>query len=410
MRKPKFSRGFALRWTAAAAVLALVIGGAQAAGADQTQEADGSSNQTIVISGELPAGVKAQDVEVYLLPKDKDLRDAAVGTTLRALPFSAATVSMKGRSFTVSAGPDQAPRAALDDQGVAFLNVMVFTDRGTYQSNSSVRAVVDHRGQAKWVDTAEELVRVRGVAARQATPGGLLLQRLNDDTGKSVMLTKFSLLPGSSARARSGDPTPYPGCSYRKKGERVRSATIGTTYPVGNDTATMVVNSSTGASYGVASSFHDPGEAWGAFKAGSSKHTSSGWGFQWAGSNRGRSYRKGVEYGLFETWCARGCAGCLRQWFPTGETGGTSANRLTTRPNWTKCARVARGKWWRDKSGESAYSYGAAVKFASVIGIDLSISRQYNSSQKILYTLRAKRRMCGSNTWPSNAGKVMSRR
>ncbi|AIY18278.2 hypothetical protein KR76_18595 [Pimelobacter simplex] len=173
----------------------------------------------------------------------------------------------------------------------------------------------------------------------------------------------------------------------------------------------MLVSSSTGASYGVAFSMTDRKGKWGAFKAGQSKHTQSSWGFKWTPSAKSRSYRKGVEYGLFETTCARGCVKCQRQWIPIGETGGTGANtKGVNRPTWTKCAPVVKGQWWRDRSDGRAYDYNAGVKFAEVIGIDLSVNRQYNRSQKLVYHLKKARRMCGSDgVWASKASKVMAR-
>jgi hypothetical protein len=285
---------------------------------------------------------------------------------------------------------------------------MVLTDQGTFQANSSVRAVVGPDGEAHWADPEAP------VTSKTAEAGRLILPVTRTAKSTTVRISRFVKLPAESAKAKSafaarGEPTPPAGCSYRKLSTDVRSTTIGTTYPIGNDKATMVVSSSTGAYYGVAASAKGSGGVFGAFMASNSKFTQSGWGFQWAGYDAARSYRKGIEYGLYELSCVVGCTKCSRSWIPIGETGGTAENRGIARPDWGNCVGVSAGKWWRDRSDGSAYTNSAAVDFSGVIGIDLSIERQYNGNQKVQYTLLQPRRMCGSNGWPSTAGKVMSR-
>jgi hypothetical protein len=363
-----------------------------------------------VVEGILPAGAEVLDVVVLALPTDEELLAAPDGATLAAKEVSAADVDTAGRSFSVSVSPEEVPAAAIDDAGSTFLTLMVVTDEGTYQANASVRAVAGPAGDAQWADP-EAAVSNNPTVARTARVGHLRLPVSRATKSKTIRLSKFTKVAASKgkrfAAARSG-PTPPAGCSYTKLSSSVRSTTIGTTYPVGADTATMVVNSSTGASYGIGVS-SKVGGSWGAFQASSDKFTQSGWGFQWANYDGSRSYRKGVDYGLFELTCVRGCTKCSRSWYPIGETGGTGENPGIDRPDWGNCQAVSKGAWWRDSSNGTAYTNSAAVDISGLIGIDLSIERQYNSSQKILYNLKAPRRMCGSNTWPSTAGKVMSR-
>ena len=68
------------------------------------------------------------------------------------------------------------------------------------------------------------------------------------------------------------------------------------------------------------------------------------------------------------------------------------------------------GKWSRDKSNGSAYSYGAGVKFKSLIGINLKVTRNYSSKQKVIYRLKKERRLCGNNNPPAYASKLMARK
>lgn len=359
----------------------------------------------------MPDGAKVQDVVVLALPTDEELLAAPKGAELATREITAVAVVASGASFSVSVSPEEVPATVIDDDGITFFNVMVLTDRGTYQAEASVRAVAGPEGEGQWADPEAPVALTAASRAVTARVGNLRLPVSRSVRSKTVHISKFTKVAPAKAKgfpAARRAPTPPAGCTYTKILSMVRSTTIGTTYPVGVDTATMVVNSSTGASYGIAVTTKI-GTKWSAFQASSEKFTQSGWGFQWAGYDASRSYRKGVEYGLFQLSCVVGCAACSRSWYPIGETGGTGENRGIERPDWGNCQSVSKGQWWRDSSSGTAYINGAAVDFSGVIGIDLSIERQYNSSQKIVYNLDAGRRMCGSNTWPSTAGKVMSR-
>ncbi|GEB15906.1 hypothetical protein [Pimelobacter simplex] len=398
-----------------AAAIALTV--TSAAPALATEQSASETGPPAAVAGVLPAGADVTGVRLIAMPADPVLRRAAVGSTVAPLTeVRPARLVIKDNGFTAYLSPEQAPAEAVDGRGIAFWQVLVQTDQGTYVSSASLQAAVLPDGRSRWarpdaptVDQSRGRLRMQ----RGLTRSVPVVRAVN--TG-AVRLSAFGRVATNAPATRAGrtaasDPQPPPGCSYRKLSTRVRSATIGTTYPVGGDTATMLVSSSTGASYGVAFSMTDRKGKWGAFKAGQSKHTQSSWGFKWTPSAKSRSYRKGVEYGLFETTCARGCVKCQRQWIPIGETGGTGANtKGVNRPTWTKCAPVVKGQWWRDRSDGRAYDYNAGVKFAEVIGIDLSVNRQYNRSQKLVYHLKKARRMCGSDgVWASKASKVMAR-
>ncbi len=306
----------------------------------------------------------------------------------------------------------------MKSDGVVFVMVTVTRDGAeSLMTTTSARAVADpSTGDVAWVDALESSVaaaesgrtRVAGrlLPAVEGDPdgGGDVYEPETEDEGIEVQPREYDPIFGSTDR---GD-TPA-GCGDTKLAERVRSVTIGTSYPVGGDKAAMTVDSSTGASYGTAFSLRNSGGTFGEFKAGEAKYTRSGWGFAWAGSASSRSYRKGVVYAKFLRNCVRGCYECYQFWKPISETGGTGSNTGITRPDWGHCVHIDHGIWWRDDSDGSNYTYGGAVKFAEVIGIDLSISREYNSSQKVWYRATTDRRMCGSNTHPSKAGKVMMR-
>jgi hypothetical protein len=158
--------------------------------------------------------------------------------------------------------------------------------------------------------------------------------------------------------------------------------TIGTTYPIGGNTAaTMQVDSSKGATYGIAASGSG---AFGSWRGNGSRSVSGSWGFTWNGSSSSRAYRLQVKYYRYryEYLDAR----CNNyKWIPILETGGTSSVTGIERPTFTHCAPVDKGEWYRSRSDGRSYQFGSAVKFADVIGLDLSVNRQYSKSQKLKY-------------------------
>lgn len=394
-------------------VTAVVLMSATFGSAVTASQADevSSADVTPVIEGTLPPSADVQDVSLFMMPSDTDLLNAPIGAELPLTEVVDPQVETVDNTFSVTLPPEGAPDGLLDANGTGSFAVMVLTDEGVYQSNMSVRAVVGPDGEAQWADPEAPVVADAQGNTAKTRVSSMVLPRSKATTSETQRLNRFVKLPMERAKSMlsmRGEPTPPAGCGYKKLGSQVRSTTIGTTYPVSEDNAKMVVNSSSGASYGTAVSVKTSG-SWGAFKTGESKFTQSGWGFSWDPWADARSYRKGVEYGLYELSCSVGCWSCSKTWFPVGETGGTGENRGIARPDFGNCQLVSGGSWWRDNSSGSAYTNDAAVDFSGVIGIDLSISRQYNGNQKLLYNLNKQRRMCGSNDWPSTAGKVMSR-
>lgn len=127
-----------------------------------------------------------------------------------------------------------------------------------------------------------------------------------------------------------------------------------------------------------------------------------------------RSFRVGISYRKVEGYYGRcpGDAPYWVKWEPHHYTGGYGENTDgVTRPDWDECVTIgSTGIWWRSRSDGSSYSHSAGVKFASVIGIDLSSKRAYNSEAKTGYLLKVRfRRMCGNNDDAGIAGKVMER-
>lgn len=369
----------------------------------------------VLASGEVPGGADVVGVTVTIDPKDAVLRVLKVGETAPPVLAAPVTATFSGSRYAVRLDPTTIPSTYMSRDGVIFAMVTVTLDGSAPVSTmTSARAVADPAtGNTAWVDALQstEAVAESGTAriagrALPAITGVDAASRAAENEGVRVASDQYDAL------FRSNYTETPPGCSDTKIAQRIRDTTIGTTYPVGHDKAGMDVNSSTGASYGTALSIKNRySGVFADFKAASSKYTKSGWGFSWDGSSAQRSYRKGILYGKFLRDRAQGCRDCFMFWKPIGETGGTGSNTQgVNRPDWGHCVPIDTGIWWRDAEDGHNYDYDAAVKFADVIGIDLSISREYNSSQKIWYRTPGGRRMCGNNDLPSKAGKVMERR
>ena len=363
----------------------------------------------IAVSGPVPAGTTA-----VTLVASPDLRNAEPGRRYPSMVLERAVVQVGADGFVARVDPVDVPGEYIQEDGLVDFEVRAKTSGGVYITHVSARAVVmPDATEATWADPGESAYLLPNNSVSGRTRYGVVprlsLTSLDGETTEPE-------LEDDGVDVKSGSYTETDleraaaGCFDDPTGDvRVRSTTIGTTYPVGNSTAHMVVTSSQGAEYGIASSMSGTG----GWSQSGTKFTKSGWGKEWLPSSSQRSYRKGVEYTKVHTWCSTPYTllDMGYKWKPTGESGGTDSNVGIDRPNWTKCAPEDPGPWWRDDSGGGAYSYGAAVKFAGVLGIDLSIKREWSSSNKLRYDIVGDRtKLCGNNDdWPSVAGKLMQK-
>ncbi len=126
-----------------------------------------------------------------------------------------------------------------------------------------------------------------------------------------------------------------------------------------------------------------------------------------------RSYRIQTNYHHYAV--GKGCHGEVRMWRPHVETGGNDDNTNgLSRPNCnTYCGNMsANFLFERGTSSGKAYSYDAAVKAKSALGLDLSVKRVYNTFQTLAYKFKSDtklHKLCGNNDYPSMAGKMVDR-
>lgn len=393
-------------WFAGSAALAsaLALGGAGAQSLGESAAA-AVPLAPVALTGTVPSGVGSDDVSVTLSPDAEVLRALADGQSAATMRVADTAVAVANGRYTVRLDPRSVPPAFIDRFGVVSFDVLAVHGSSTWTTTTSVRAVQTSAG-ARWAD-AEDSSAAQGAVPAGRT-SGLPRYRGPAQGGRTASMTPITHPAGVAARAEAAAVAGNcVGLSPRKTrvGKKISWATIGTTYPVGRSTAWMSVNSSEGATYGVAASGSG---AYGSWHASGSRKVSGGWGFEWNPAKGARSYQKEIEYRQYkyeylDPRCNR------RTWEPIVETGGTSSNRDVERPNFTKCREVGLGKWYRDKSEENAYEYGGAVKMTQYLGIDLSISRQYSKKQKLIYNVVGKKYLCGDNAHPSEAGKVMER-
>jgi hypothetical protein len=377
-----------------AAVVSTLVAAVAAGNGASAEPAD----NPMALSGRLPGDVDS--VTIAVLPRVEELKP---GEAADLYVLDDAEVRLSNDKFEAFIDPTTIPAAYVGRGGLVDFTVTGSKGDRAWETETTAR-ITRYADQAMqdafWTEptvTASKLITPDLRAKTVRGTAGIISARTETEDNGVFVEDQYTPRVGMS------------GCQISNTGQTtVRSTTIGTTYPFGGvATGSMIVGSSTGADYGIGASADNN-----TFQLNGSKFTQNGWSFAWSADARDRSYRKGIEYTKFVTTCGvPGNSYSEWKWKPTGETGGTAANYDISRPNWTICQNVAAGVWTRDSSSGNAYSYGGAVKFAEVIGIDLSIKRNYNSSQKLQYTVAGNNKaLCGNNAYPASAGKIMMTR
>lgn len=336
-----------------------------------------------------------------------------------------ADVKIDGDDFTISVDPVSIDPAYFHDDGVVDFRVFGHGNKKSYATTTSARAATfEDTAEPAWVDpvmtaalvddSASPVAAAATSKASIAATNGLERRgvhplKVNRGQSKKLDMGAEDSAKDGGYATTSGMVTPMAVCNnYYTGASSVRSTTIGTTYPDGVSTGWMEVGSSLGGEYGVAFKYASGGS----FEASGTLFKQPGWGFTWNPSAGGeaRSYRKGIEYRYYQVSCNGALFGY--EWRPYAESGGTSSNTGIERPTWnTYCSNVDKGTWYRQSTSGEAYSLGTGVKFADKIGIDLSVKRQYSSSQRAVYKIAGSnsKKLCGNSTYPSTSGKQIER-
>ncbi|WP_141014454.1 hypothetical protein [Nocardioides sambongensis] len=226
------------------------------------------------------------------------------------------------------------------------------------------------------------------------------MQPTSDEKLARVASEMSALPPHDLARAVAAS-----NCSLAKK-ERIRSATVGTSYPMLKGSKSwLTYNNSTSSSFGTAVNV---GDGW--YQGGGVTATADNWGSSFQKSHRLRSYRVHVIYRKQTCTSAKWGTILSQKLIPVGQTGGIGRNILSSRPSWrSKCAPVVSHKWWRGSTTGQSYTLSYGVKFEKVLGFNLKSERGYSRGARLFYTANKRRAICGDTTWPGLAGKMMER-
>lgn len=333
---------------------------------------------------------------------------AAAGTVrLHDLPASA--VEVAGSAFTVRLDPGEVPAGFVSPEGLVTV-ALRFVDpvAGTVSETMTSALLVEGLGGASWADplaTPDELEM--GLDARAASSLPLVPElRVRMGQGRLPAEVRGPLASAASRGASTVELRRLAAavCGYGPNAPTTnRWATVGTSYPLKRDTATLTHGSSSKSTFGVAV---NGGSGW---EASGSRTVGDDWEQTFKPRRMMRSYRVQVHYKRQTCWDSTGSVVLSRKWVPQFETGGTDEHRLSTRPDWRKCVRVVPGTWNRGEERGDDYQLSYGVKFKDKIGIDLRTQRAYTTESLLTYEVMQRRRMCGNTRFPSKASKIRER-
>jgi hypothetical protein len=375
-------------------VIALVVSGLALPGIEASAEADQTqptSEAPVAFAGVVPGvtEIDPESVKVQIQPDQQQLEAHRSGVSVDETDVPAAMVTTRGNAYTLRMDPTALPAADVSDTGIVTFDIYAQDPASPSYSVAtvSVRAVITATGQYGWTDPLSGTFTIDAdTSANDRVPPSARATYERADSRSARSITKYA-------------PT--------IRAVRVRMAAPHVEDRVCNDEGCAPARNSTTSDRWQISSIDDETES-GEFDQSS--------GFEWDPKGYARSFRVGISYRKVEGEGYYGrCPGDAPYWVkwePHHYTGGYGENTDgVTRPDWDKCVTIgSTGIWWRSRSDGSSYSHSAGVKFASVIGIDLSSKRAYNSEAKTGYLLKVRfRRMCGNNDDAGIAGKVMER-
>jgi hypothetical protein len=365
-------------------------------------------------------------ITVMAFPDEASVAEVPLGGTYTMLEVPA-TVTSVGNVYSVTVEPSDVPAEALSGSGVVNLQIQVTDPDAGAVDTASVSLQAASPASGKWKQTATTGRSVVSTSHHRFTtfkvrldPSGSghrasrgTLERFSgrdgDGRSDSLPLTASQIAAwdewatGPSESSDSDDKNGAASCSQQAT-TKVWT-TIGSTYPVGGDNSWLTYSSSESTSTGVAYSYGG-----GVFSQDGTKSTADAWGENFAKHSYMRTYRIQVRYRL--SYCYNIITGF--GWYqvdPVNQTGGTDAYALSgDRPDWSRCAPVEEGHWYRGVVRGTDYSNSEGVKIYDVLGIYLSSSHKYSTGTRSSYAIPAVgRRMCGSNDDPAEAGKIMER-
>jgi len=369
-------------------------------------------------------------VTIMAYPNDQLMRQTAIGESMTMSLVQGTVTTKADGTYEVAPVRDSVPARSVTTTGVVNFYVQVLEEDGTI-TEGAFPLLQDPTDSRSWIDPAlaAQAQQVRRQLARGVERSGAL-HRLRSAGFTSTAIPLFN------HSAASSDPDGLEGTwtalvdergdgsassvPTRRGGSGAAdcdlyaqdpvSTTVATSYPTQGDKSWLTYSSSEHTTTGVATTVGSGGS----FHASGTKTTGDEWGQDFAKSDRNRSYRVEINYGLYE--CTNVITGY--RWYQTAprfQTGGTGQNILdrSDRPDWNDpdyCRDVANGDWWRGSTRGSDYYLSYGVKIASAIGIDLSSKHVYSTGTRLYYGVTGgNKRLCGSNNVPAKAMKLIER-
>ncbi|WP_126688193.1 hypothetical protein [Nocardioides ferulae] len=373
-------------------LLAASVSGLGSSGASATAE----PSPPVAISVDFPASV--EEVKVLARPDFASMRP---GEIREPVELSGATADVVDGRVTVRIDPRDVPSTHVSDEGVVSFSIHGSSAEGpaTWSTSAPVRAVVDD-GAFVWIDPLAHPDEVsRAVAARLVSGPFARLDAVEEDRYKVAAIAR-----------RAQQAPQLPDCPAAWTGKfKDRAMTTSTTYPVGRDKAWASSSIINGSKAGIGMKAEGEWKQAGIeFAAGKESDDATNTAFKWPKKSIARSHRGTVRYYRYKLICPPSNKK-YRAWIPVGTIAGFSTGRDLTRPLWNderiNCVRNDSGTFSRADSTGDNYSYGAAVKFAGVIGIDMYGEKSYSTTHTVKYKFRGTRWVCGDDDEPGTAGK-----
>ncbi|MDK1473123.1 hypothetical protein QNO07_06755 [Streptomyces sp. 549] len=378
----------------------LVLGGAPAVA---TAADTGGSGAPVALVGALADdGVSLENARFTVVAQPAPEIDEAVvvGETVPTQTLPAELVEAKGSEFVLRLRPDDLAEGFLSGDGLATVELEIYVP----EKNAIATTMASFQLVGEGSGTTAEWAEPDGVSAARtvAVPEPIRVEMELHPLPKGAAERPAG---GVSARTEGGVGAQSAITRLIKTSHRM--ATIGTSYPIGGQKATMFHGSGRTITYGAAVSY---GSKW---NASGDKSISNGYEFTWAPQKTMRAHRTQVRYGLYSHQNKDGIE-LYRRWRPIVETGVTKEKKLSKRPTWNKgkgvgkrCDTLPRGTWSRTNSKGKSYSLSTGVQMKKIIDIDLSTKRNYASNSKLTYELaKSTRRLCGNNEMPGLASKT----
>lgn len=404
-RRPRLASQRHMRSLAAVVTIALVGSLAVA----PPVSAQGDAGSPVALTGTADVSLDDAYFIVHVWPRDEVENKLEDGDEVPLFQLPSNVVLPNGNAFSMRLDPADLPDGYINSDGRVHVELEIVVPGSNLVGNvSATVSLLQVDGTTYWVDP---LLPDENDLAGAAIVGAAERVEVSVEMSEAPAAVLNALARPEPAVALTTEPGLMDGCgSIRTELVASRNvwATTGTTYPYsggtagGDHKARMVYGSGTSRSttFGVAVS--GSGGSW---SSSGTKTTTSGWASEWGFSTVYRTYRAEVRYGKYRKYWTR-CGTINYRWQPRYETGGSTRVRLNSKPNYSYCTPVNGGQTWiRTSSTGKAYTNSAGVKFKSVIGINLSSTRQFYSNRRYEYKIVGNSKyMCGKTTYPAEAG------